>query len=151
MPALDAEERLRAGFAAGRRLDAETGGTSVGPHRADLIVRHAGTGRAATDCSTGEQKALLIAIVLAHARLQAELRGVAPVLLLDEVVAHLDRTRRAALFERLLDLGGQAWLTGTDPELFEELGPNAHFLTVAEGRVVPARDRPGLKLRREVQ
>jgi DNA replication and repair protein RecF len=138
MPAVAAEERLAAEFAASRRLDAETGGAAQGPHRADLAVRHATKGVDAPDCSTGEQKALLIAIVLAHARLQADLRGVAPVLLLDEVAAHLDRSRRRALFERLLALGSQAWLTGTDMELFEDLRRNAHCLSVSEGSVTAA-------------
>ena len=148
MPALAAEDRLRAEFAAARRIDGETGGTSVGPHRADLVVRHAGTGVGAPDCSTGEQKALLIAIVLAHARLQAELRGIAPVLLLDEVAAHLDRSRRRALHERILALGTQAWLTGTDAESFEDLGRNAHFLEITEGRVSDLRELPIPSIRR---
>ena len=133
MPALAVEERLRAEYAAGRRLDAEIGGASVGPHRTDLKVGHAAKGAAAVDCSTGEQKALLIAIVLAHARLQTGVKGTAPVLLLDEVAAHLDRTRRRALFDEIEALGSQAWLTGTDPELFAELGGRADFLTVADG------------------
>jgi DNA replication and repair protein RecF len=136
MPALAVEERLRAEFAAGRRLDAEIGGASVGPHRTDLKVSHAAKGAAAVDCSTGEQKALLISIVLAHARLQADAKGTAPVLLLDEVAAHLDRTRRRALFDEIVALGAQAWMTGTDPELFLELGGRADFLTVADGTVV---------------
>ncbi len=134
MPALAAEERLKTEYAATRRLDGETGGTSVGAHRADLVVRHAGKNQAAPACSTGEQKALLISIVLAHARLQTGLRGVAPILLLDEIAAHLDRPRRAALFDRLLSLGSQAWLTGTEPETFEFLGENAHFFTVGDGQ-----------------
>jgi DNA replication and repair protein RecF len=138
MPALAVEERLRAEFAAGRRLDAEIGGASVGPHRSDLKVTHAAKGAAAVDCSTGEQKALLIAIVLAHARLQADAKGAAPVLLLDEVAAHLDRTRRRALFDEIVALGSQAWLTGTDPELFAELAGRADFLTVATGSAVHA-------------
>jgi DNA replication and repair protein RecF len=135
MPALAAEERLRVELAAARRIDAETGGAAVGPHRADLTVRHAGKNVPAEQCSTGEQKALLIAIVLAHARLQAALRGVAPVLLLDEVAAHLDALRRRALFDHLLALGSQAWLTGTDTVLFADLGANAHFFTVTDGAI----------------
>jgi DNA replication and repair protein RecF len=135
MPALAAEDRLRAELAASRRIDAESGGAVVGPHRADLAVAHAGKRVPAEQCSTGEQKALLIAIVLAHARLQAALRGVAPVLLLDEVAAHLDVTRRAALFAHLLSLGGQAWLTGTDAILFAEFGAKAHFFTVTDGMI----------------
>jgi len=135
MPALAAEDRLRSELSASRRIDAESGGALVGPHRADLAVAHAGKSVPAEHCSTGEQKALLIAIVLAHARLQAALRGVAPVLLLDEVAAHLDATRRAALFEHLLSLGSQAWLTGTDAILFAEFGAKAHFFTVTDGMI----------------
>ncbi len=137
-PALAAEDRLREAFAAARRIDAEAGGATTGPHRSDLAVHHAGKQVPATLCSTGEQKALLIAIVLAHARLQAALRGVAPILLLDEVAAHLDRLRRAALFETLLSLGSQAWLTGTDAMLFAEFGANANFFSVTDGAVVAA-------------
>jgi DNA replication and repair protein RecF len=87
---------------------------------------------AAASCSTGEQKALLIAILLAHARLQAALRGAAPVMLLDEVAAHLDATRRHALFAELAALGAQAWLTGTDQLLFEGLRGAGQFFTVAD-------------------
>ena len=137
-PALAVEDRLRAALGAARRLDAEAGGATIGPHRADLAVSHAGKNVAAMLCSTGEQKALLISIVLAHARLQAALRGTAPILLLDEVAAHLDRLRRAALFETLLSLGSQAWLTGTDSMLFAEFGPNANFFTVTDGGIASA-------------
>ncbi|GGF37868.1 DNA replication and repair protein RecF [Aliidongia dinghuensis] len=135
MPALAVEDRLKAELAAHRRLDAEIGGAAVGPHRTDLKVRHAAKGAIAAECSTGEQKALLIAIVLAHARLQTGAKGTAPVLLLDEVAAHLDRTRRRALFDEIEALGSQAWLTGTDRELFAELGGRADFLTVADGMI----------------
>jgi DNA replication and repair protein RecF len=92
---------------------------------------------AAAHCSTGEQKALLIAVLLAQARLQAELRGMAPVMLLDEVTAHLDAKRRAALFAEIAGLGVQAWLTGTEPGLFAELEPNAQFFGVADGTIAP--------------
>ncbi len=134
-PALAVEDELRARLATSRRQDAESGGAAFGPHRADLAVRHAGTFVAAEQCSTGEQKALLIAILLAHARLQAALRGVAPIMLLDEIVAHLDRERRRALFAELVALGGQAWLTGTDDELFAELRGAAQFLRVADATI----------------
>jgi DNA replication and repair protein RecF len=134
-PALAVEDALRARLAASRRQDAESGGAAIGPHRSDFAVRHAGTGVAAEHCSTGEQKALLIAILLAHARLQAALRGVAPIMLLDEIVAHLDRERRRALFAELIALGAQAWLTGTDEELFAELHGAAQFLRVADGTI----------------
>jgi DNA replication and repair protein RecF len=130
MPALAAEDRLRAVLAAGRRDDAATGGAGFGPHRADLAVRHLATGMPAAQCSTGEQKALLLSILLAHARLQAELRGAAPLLLLDEVAAHLDATRREALFGEILALRAQAWLTGTDRALFQSLAGSAQFVAV---------------------
>jgi DNA replication and repair protein RecF len=134
-PALAVEEELRGHLAAGRRQDAESGGAAAGPHRSDFAVRHAGTGVAAEQCSTGEQKALLIAVLLAHARLQAALRGVAPVMLLDEIVAHLDLERRRALFAELLALGAQAWLTGTDDAFFVELRGAAQFLSVRDATI----------------
>jgi DNA replication and repair protein RecF len=132
-PALAAEERLKAELAASRSADALAGGAAVGPHRSDLAVTHAGKGVAAESASTGEQKALLISIVLAHARVQAEMRGEPPILLLDEVAAHLDAFRREALFEALAALDGQAWLTGTDPSLFAPLRNDAQFLSVSDG------------------
>lgn len=137
-PAVEAEEWLKAALAASRPRDAEAGRALEGPHRTDLRVRHAGKdGMPAELCSTGEQKALLIAIVLASARLQAaEYPGGAPVLLLDEVTAHLDAERRMALFEELADLGCQAWLTGTDEALFAPFGARAqHFRLCANGIV----------------
>lgn len=115
-PADGLAERL----AAGRRRDAAAGRTLEGPHRADLAVTHLGKGQPAALCSTGEQKALLLGLVLAHAALVAERRGMAPLLLLDEVGAHLDPRRRAALFERLEGCG-QVWMTGTEPALFAGL------------------------------
>jgi len=137
MSALQAEDRLREGLAAGRNRDAEAGGTAVGPHRTDLAVRHAAKDMPAADCSTGEQKALLIALVLANARLQTHLRGMAPLLLLDEIAAHLDGHRRAALADAIVDLGAQAWMTGTDRRLFEVFGERAQHFTVDDGRVEP--------------
>ncbi|GAA3255647.1 hypothetical protein GCM10020258_14230 [Sphingomonas yabuuchiae] len=107
-------------LAMGRRRDAAAGRTLVGPHRADLSVTHVAKGQAAALCSTGEQKALLLGIVLAHADLVTEQRGLPPVLLLDEVAAHLDPSRRAALFERLAGRG-QVWMTGTEPGLFTDV------------------------------
>src|SRR5690606_28658826 len=112
--ALAAEDRLRDGLARSRRQDADSGGAALGPHRSDLVARHAANAMAAEFCSTGEQKALLIAILLAHARLLMLERGAAPLLLLDEVAAHLDAARRSALYTEILGLGAQAWLTGTD-------------------------------------
>lgn len=140
MPALAAEDFFRATLAANRRLDAESGMTQAGPQRSDLAVFHAGPGNSAgmpaADCSTGEQKALLVALVLAHAHMVAEARRMIPIVLLDEIAAHLDRARREALFERLLALGAQAWLTGTDHETFASLGARAQFFAVAPGRVL---------------
>ena len=138
LPALGAEDEMRTRLKELRRQDAESGTTLLGPHRSDLAVRHAITGMPAAEGSTGEQKALLIAIVLAHARLQAALRDRAPLLLLDEVAAHLDPARRGALFGEILWLGGQAWLTGTDAALFEGLRGRAQFFSVADAALAPA-------------
>jgi DNA replication and repair protein RecF len=111
-------------LALGRRRDAAAGRTLTGPHRADLAVTHLDKGQAAALASTGEQKALLLGIVLAHAELVADRTGRAPVLLLDEVAAHLDPLRRAALFDRLAGRG-QTWMTGTEPALFDAIGAEA--------------------------
>ncbi|WP_419826626.1 DNA replication/repair protein RecF [Sphingomonas sp.] len=126
---------LAAELRAGRARDAAAGRALAGPHRSDLAVVHLAKRRAAALASTGEQKALLIGIVLAHAGLVAERTGRPPVLLLDEVAAHLDPLRRAALFERLAETGGQVWMTGTEPALFMELPGDATRLTVADGAV----------------
>ncbi len=136
-PALEAEDRFKAALAASRRQDADNGGAALGPHRSDLAVRHLARRMPAAQCSTGEQKALLISIILAHARLVSLERGQAPLLLLDEIVAHLDAQRRAALFEALLSLGAQAWMTGTDRSLFEDIGGAALFVTVRDSRLTP--------------
>ncbi|GLV22147.1 DNA replication and repair protein RecF [Sphingobium sp. TomMM35A] len=117
-----------------RRRDAAAGRTLSGPHRQDLAVNHAAKRQAAALCSTGEQKALLLSILLAHAALVAAHRGQPPVLLLDEVAAHLDPSRRAALFDRLTETGGQVWMTGTEDSLFNDLS-SATRLTVTSGRV----------------
>jgi DNA replication and repair protein RecF len=117
----------------GRQRDRAAGRTLVGPHRADLFVRHAEHGQPAVHCSTGEQKALLLSLVLAHTGLVARLRGAPPILLLDEVAAHLDPDRRAALFERLADAGSQVWMTGTEESLFDSAGTNAARVRVAAG------------------
>lgn len=117
-----------------RRRDAAAGRTLSGPHRHDLSVLHIAKGQPAALCSTGEQKALLLSILLAHATLVAEHRGQPPVLLLDEVAAHLDPSRRAALFDRLEHTGGQVWMTGTESSLFNELS-SATRLTVTAGHV----------------
>jgi DNA replication and repair protein RecF len=133
LPALAAEERFTAALKQSRAVDATSGGASVGPHRSDLTVTHAETGIPAEGMSTGEQKALLISIVLAHARLQRETRGEPPLLLLDEVTAHLDAARREALFEELLGLESQVWLSGTDIALFAPLRDSGRFLAVSGG------------------
>ena len=138
MPALAAEETLRDRLAESRAQDAEAGSTRWGPHRSDLVVAHRARGMPAAECSTGEQKALLIAILLAHARLQAAAHGASPILLLDEVAAHLDASRRRALFETLVDLGAQAWLTGTDEALFADLRGAAQFFRVRDATIAAA-------------
>jgi DNA replication and repair protein RecF len=130
-PALAAEDRLRDGLSRTRRADAESGRTATGPHRSDFSVWHLEKDMPADQCSTGEQKALLIAVVLADARLQAAERGAAPLLLLDEVAAHLDAEKRHTLFVEILTLGAQAWLTGTDRATFAELEQHAQFFRVA--------------------
>ena len=136
----DADE-LASRLARGRARDAAAARAIDGPHRADLLVTHAAKAMPAAACSTGEQKALLIAIVLAHAALAARRSGRPPILLLDEIAAHLDAGRRAALFERLAAMGVQAWMTGTDPALFADLaggGPSTRWLVVAGGRITPS-------------
>jgi DNA replication and repair protein RecF len=120
----------------GRVRDAETGRTAFGPHVSDLLVRHTVKRMKARDCSTGEQKALLISIVLAQARQLSHVReGFAPILLLDEIVAHLDITRRSALFEEILALGAQAWMTGTELPMFAPLSGHADIFEVADSRL----------------
>ncbi len=138
-PAIEIEERYRAVLRDNRARDAAAGRTSDGPHLTDLKVTYAHKGIAAADASTGEQKALLIGLVLAHGRLIAEMTGFAPILLLDEIVAHLDPARRAALQVELAQLGGQVWMTGADPALFVEVGDDAMVVEVASGRLEPRR------------
>ena len=121
-------------LAAARARDAAAGRTLAGPHRADLLVTHAGKDQPAALSSTGEQKALLIGLILAHADLVAARTGRRPILLLDEIAAHLDPARRAALFERLAEAGGQVWMTGTEHGPFSGAGP-ATWLEVAAGRI----------------
>jgi DNA replication and repair protein RecF len=135
MPALAVEDRFRARLEAARPRDATIGAASEGPHRSEFFVRHGDLDRAAEDCSTGEQKALLLSIVLASARLAASRRGIAPLVLLDEVAAHLDARRREALFEALAALGAPAWLTGTDSGLFAPIKDKAEFMVVDAGKV----------------
>jgi DNA replication and repair protein RecF len=131
-------EDLGRELARGRARDAAAGRTLAGPHRTDLAVTHLGKGQSAALCSTGEQKALLLSIVLAHADLVADRSGRRPILLLDEVAAHLDPRRRAALFDRLGAGGGQVWMTGTEPALFEHVGRAASRFELGEGAIGPA-------------
>lgn len=136
----DVEDRYRARLAAERSRDAAAGRTLSGPHRSDLRVRHIPKDVAAERCSTGEQKALLIGLVLAQARLAAKLSGETPIVLLDEVAAHLDQTRREALFQVLEDLGCQTFMTGTDANVFQSLGPSAMIFAVDGGQISPMSD-----------
>jgi len=130
----DSDEPLALRLPRERRRDAAAGRTLSGPHRQDLAVTHAAKRQAAALCSTGEQKALLLSILLGHAALVTAHRGQPPVLLLDEVAAHLDPSRRAALFDRLRETGGQVWMTGTEDSLFNDL-PIASRFCVTAGRV----------------
>jgi DNA replication and repair protein RecF len=141
-PALAVEDRLRAEWEETRHRDAAAGVTLAGPHRADLGATHASKGVPAALCSTGEQKALLVSTILAHAALIAAARGFGPLLLLDEVAAHLDAPRRAALFAALADLPAQVFLTGTDPEVFAPLRGVAAGFRTAPGSIVPLGDFP---------
>jgi DNA replication and repair protein RecF len=136
-PAVEIEERYRAVLRDNRARDAAAGRTLDGPHLTDLSVVYADKGIAAADASTGEQKALLIGLVLAHARLIAAMTGSAPVLLLDEVVAHLDPSRRRTLHEELTQVGAQVWMTGADPALFAEVEGAASMVEVRSGRLEP--------------
>lgn len=135
MAAIDAEDRLRGELAAARLRDAEAGTTSCGPHRSDLGVRHLDLDLPAAEGSTGQQKAVLVSIALAHARLVALSRGRPPLLLLDEIAAHLDQERRVALFDEVVALGVQSWMTGTDAELFKPLLGRAQILRVTDGSI----------------
>jgi DNA replication and repair protein RecF len=139
-PAVEVEDRYRAVLRDNRARDAAAGRTLDGPHLTDLAVVYEPKGIAARDASTGEQKALLIGLVLAHAGLVADMSGAAPVILLDEVVAHLDPSRRAALFAALGRLGAQVWMTGADSLAFAEVPAGAEIVDVTPGR---AGRRPG--------
>jgi DNA replication and repair protein RecF len=135
-PALPVEDKMRAAFARLRGEDAQSGTTAAGPHRSDLAVTHRAKAMPAEFCSTGEQKALIVAIMLAYVRTLAKARQMPPLFLLDDIAAHLDDTRRAALFEEIRVLGVQAWLTGTDAEPFAPLLPHAQHGRITEGCVV---------------
>jgi DNA replication and repair protein RecF len=137
-PAVDVEDAYAAALLATRERDRAAGRTLDGPHRSDLIVGHGPKSMPASVCSTGEQKALLIGLVLAHAdHIRRHRDGRAPILLLDEIAAHLDPLRRGALFNEIVALGGQTWMTGTDPEGFSSLIGRAQFHRVEEGRIAP--------------
>jgi DNA replication and repair protein RecF len=130
-PALDAEDNYRASLRDNRGRDAAAGRTLIGPHLSDLLVWHGPKQAPAAASSTGEQKALIVGLALAHARLVAEMSGAAPLALLDEVGAHFDPRRRAALFDALARLGGQVFLTGADPAVFAELEGRAEMFEVS--------------------
>jgi DNA replication and repair protein RecF len=136
-PASIVEGLYAAGLAGERPTDAAAGRTLSGPHRSDLRVRHGPKQAAAETCSTGEQKALLIGLTLAEARLTARLTGETPVVLLDEIAAHLDEVRREALFAVLDELGCQAFMTGTDANVFAPLGDRAERFSVRDATVTP--------------
>lgn len=127
-----ADGELAAALSANRGRDLAAGRTLIGPHRSDVTATYASKSMPAAQCSTGEQKALLISLVLANARALKAETGAAPILLLDEVAAHLDAGRRAALFDEICALECQAWMTGTGPELFAELGARAQAFEVSE-------------------
>jgi len=139
-PAVEIEDRYRAVLRDNRARDAAAGRTLEGPHLADVAVHHADKGTAAADASTGEQKALLIGLVLAHGGLLAEMTGFAPVLLLDEVVAHLDPARRSALFTELEKLDAQTWMTGADAAGFAGLATKAEVFQISPGQITRRSD-----------
>ena len=138
LSAVEAEDAYARTLSDMRERDRAAGRTLDGPHRSDLFVEHGPKALAARHCSTGEQKALLLGLVLAHAELLTERQeGASPILLLDEITAHLDADRRAALFAEILRLAAQAWMTGTDEEAFEGLSGRARFWRVEEGKIAP--------------
>ena len=141
-PAAEIEERYRVVLRDNRAQDAAAGRTLDGPHLTDLRVDYVEKGIAAADASTGEQKALLIGLILAHARLIADMTGYSPILLLDEVVAHLDPARRGALYAELAQLGSQTWMTGADPALFAEIDDSAAIVEVRSGQLHPTSRKP---------
>jgi DNA replication and repair protein RecF len=134
-PALEIEDHYRGLLRAHRGRDAAAGRTLIGPQASDLVVLHGPKQAEAGRCSTGEQKALLVGLVLAHARLVAAMTGMAPIVLLDEIAAHFDPRRRAALYAELGRLGSQVFMTGADPSAFAEMGENAGLWKVFSGRI----------------
>ena len=135
LPAIEAEEHFCAALAQSRVEDGYAGRTGQGIHRTELLVFHRKKGMEAAFCSTGEQKAVMLSIVLAQARARARWCHAAPILLLDEVVAHLDLKRRAELADEIRELGVQAWLTGTDAETFVQLEKEAQFFRVENAKI----------------
>jgi DNA replication and repair protein RecF len=132
---MQSAEQMKSAWKTGRKRDAAAGRTLAGPHRYDMVFHHSETGQSAERCSTGEQKALLLSTILTHAELVAELRNQAPLILLDEVAAHLDPSRRAALYERLALIGSQVWMTGTEAHLFDGIAGNGQFIEVSAGKL----------------
>ena len=137
-PALTVEDTLRARLAAARTDDQRTGTTAIGPHRSDWVVTHAAKNTPANLCSTGEQKALLIRLMLGYMRLIADWRKQTPLMLLDDIASHLDERRRTVLFDTLTQTGAQFWITGTDADLFATLQTTAQVLRVQDNRVQAA-------------
>lgn len=135
--ALQAEEQFRMALLTNRSQDAANGGSVIGTHRTDLHVRYHAKNMAADHCSTGEQKALLIGLILSHAELLQAEKNSSTILLLDEVAAHLDEERRAALFDTLSRTGGQVWVTGTDENLFTAVPDQGAFFHVGHGEISP--------------
>lgn len=133
--AVEVEDSYRERLAAARERDRAAQRTLEGPHRSDLVVSHGPSNRLAEVCSSGEQKALLLGLILSQAALIAELDGAAPLILLDEVAAHLDATRREALFSEIFRLGAQAWMTGTEASVFSSMLPEAQIFTVNCGTI----------------
>jgi DNA replication and repair protein RecF len=134
-PAIDVEDELKSKLAAARALDRDAGRTHHGIHRSDLQVTYIGKNMPAAQCSTGEQKALLVSVILAHALMMQAEKGFVPLILLDEVAAHLDEARRLQLFAQLRALKGQIWLTGTDESIFSSLRDTAKFFQIDQGHV----------------
>jgi len=135
-PAIEVEEMFRYQLEQSRNIDAQKGGASTGPHKSDVQVRYTSKNMPAAHCSTGEQKALLITIIIAHSRMMASEKGQTPIVLLDEVAAHLDEVRRAALFDILIAIGGQVWMTGTDASLFSAITQKAQFFEIDSGKIL---------------
>jgi len=136
--AVGAENSLKIALESARNYDAASGRTTNGTHRSELRVTHIEKSMPAESCSTGEQKALILSIILAQARSGAIWHGIIPIILLDEVVSHLDATRRLELFEEICDIGAQTWMTGTDIDLFAGLKEKAQFFKVENGKVFKA-------------